>query len=89
MTYEFDPEIDKYFSQSFAELRAQARKENERKRRYVVFVTWGNPPDDVEELDIDASSQTEARQQAIEVLNRGYDPGYHIVRIEERIGWYL
>lgn len=43
----------------------------------------------VEEIDIAACDKAEARKLIKRRLREGYDPGGKIIRIIQRVGWYL
>lgn len=71
--------------------------------RFTVFVLFpfdpaaaaldvdalGTVDGSVEEIDVNASDQDDARAIATAALEKDYEPGGRIVNVEERIGWYL
>lgn len=59
-------------------------------RRYTAFVRYSvYGLDSIEEIDVDAGSEDEARRVAEAALARDYEPGGSIAGLEERFGWYL
>lgn len=70
---------------------------NERRKRFTCFAGWGpHDPGDVEngpriewacieEIDVDAVDETDARVICDLVLIRDYEPDGHIFHVEERI----
>lgn len=58
-------------------------------RRYTAFVRFGEDEYAIEEIDVDARSEGEARDVARRALDADYEEGGVIFRVEERFGWYL
>ena len=69
-------------------------------RRYTVFVRFTYEDDEstdgsierwssIEEIDVNAEDESDAWIIAGQALVDDYEEGGHIVRAEERIGWYL
>jgi hypothetical protein len=64
-------------------------------KRYTAFVKFVWPdaegPDDytLEEIDINARSEPQAFRVAEAALAKDYEPGGKIIRMTERIGWYM
>lgn len=72
-------------------------------RRFTAFVFYPDDPasnaldvdalgtvDGIdEEIDVNATTEEQARLVALAALVRDYEPGGRIVEIEERHGWYL
>ena len=79
-------------AQSGAYARAE-RSSDYPLRRYTAFIryNWGDGDDNssIEEIDIDARDDTDARVIASAALAQDYEPGGRIIRVDERIGWYL
>ncbi len=46
-------------------------------------------PGAIEEIDVNATDEDDAREIAAAALARDYDPGGRILGAEERFGWYL
>jgi len=56
--------------------------------RYTVFATWAKFGC-TEEVDVDAKDSVEAAALAGVELARDYEPGWKIVRVEQRFGMYF
>jgi hypothetical protein len=60
---------------------------------YTGFIAWGpGPPyDGVEEIDVRATNEREAREQVQQQLDKPgeYEPGGRVVHIEERFGLFF
>ena len=55
------------------------------KRKWTYYVAWGCGDDrDVEEFDVSASTEREAREKLADELRRDYQPGGRVVRVVER-----
>jgi hypothetical protein len=55
--------------------------------RYTAYARFEHG--DIEEIDVDAASEEEARSKAQTELERDYLPGGQIVRVVERVGLYF
>lgn len=57
---------------------------------YTGFVRFPNPghPAIIEEIDVVATSTSEARQRIEQTLVDDYEPGGTIVHIEQRVGYF-
>lgn len=59
-------------------------------KRFTAFVLpAGCTVEDMEEIDVDAACVSDATHLAEIEMNALYAPGSKIVRVDERIGWYL
>lgn len=64
-------------------------------RRFTVFVKFTIDADEsdgfveIEEIDVDATDEIQARDVAGRALEADYESGGSIYRVEERFGWYL
>lgn len=68
-------------------------------KRFTAFVRYvygapeiGHPDEEwssIEEIDVNAEDESDAWIVAGQALVNDYEPGGHIVRVEERIGWYM
>jgi len=73
----------------------QCETVHKRSKRYTADVkyVWDDAigPDDytIEEIDVNAVSEEQARRITEAALAKDYEPGGKIVRIQERFGWYL
>lgn len=65
--------------------------ETEGLRRYTAFVRYGPADADyaIEEIDVDARTEGDAREVAEAARDLHYEDGGVIVAVEERFGWYL
>jgi hypothetical protein len=66
--------------------------ETEGLRRYTAYVryTYGAEGEySIEEIDVDARNEGDARDVARRALESQYEDGGVIVACEERFGWYL
>lgn len=66
--------------------------ERDELRRFTAFVRFDFDEGDeyaIEEIDVDARDENEARDVARRALDVDYEPDGVIVRVEERFGWYL
>lgn len=56
-----------------------------RTTRYTVYINWDNPGwRGLEEIDVDAESELEARQKVEAILRKDHESGWEIDWIEER-----
>lgn len=64
--------------------------ETEGLRRYTAWVKFSiDGFDEIEEIDVDARDEGEARDVASRAIESDYEDGGVIQRVEERFGWYL
>lgn len=56
-------------------------------RRWTGYAQW--PTGVIEEVDVDAENLFQATAKVKEELTKGYEPGWELVRVVVRFGFYV